>query len=90
MPVYPKALEDPNTDVMREKLMNHVVARSDGCLVTADIKNPPKILEWCGINNKLFVEGEIAMSHISEPGALVNQGIYRLIPNPAVSFRGEQ
>ena len=92
MPVYTKALEDPNSsiEVMREKLMNYLVARSDGCLIQSDIKNPLKILELCGKNNRLFVEGEIAMCHVSEAGGLVDQGIYRLIPKPTVSFRGEQ
>ena len=84
--MYPKALEDPSTEVMLEKLLNHLVAMSYGYLIPSDLKNPPKILQWCGIDDNLFDKERL----VTNAGALVNLGMYRLIPKPAISFRGEQ
>jgi hypothetical protein len=42
------------------------------------------------MNCQLFDEGTTNWCLVSDPRALVDRGIYRLIPKPAVLFRGEQ
>jgi len=42
------------------------------------------------MNCQLFDEGTTNLCLVSDPRALVDRGIYRLVPKPAVLFRGEQ